>query len=111
MATLTMSEKAANEVKRLVAVNRLPESTGLRVAVKGGGCSGFTYSVGLDHRLSAIDQIIELFGARLIVDRKSLLYLVNTEVDYQDGLMGKGFVFRNPNAAKSCGCGTSFGVS
>src|ERR1044071_1651148 len=109
MASLSMTEKAANEVKRLVAGNRLPESTGLRVAVKGGGCSGFTYSVGLDHRLAAIDQVIEQFGARLIVDRKSLLYLVNTQIDYQDGLMGKGFVFSNPNATKSCGCGTSFG--
>jgi iron-sulfur cluster assembly protein len=110
MAALTMTEKAANEVKRLVAAQHLPDGTGLRVAVKGGGCSGFTYSVALDHRLSAIDQVIDVHGARLIVDRKSLLYLVGTEVDYQDDLMGKGFFFKNPIATKSCGCGTSFAV-
>ncbi len=105
---ITLTEKAASEVKRLVAAQHLPESTGLRVTVKGGGCAGFTYSVGLDHRLSAIDLVSEFHGARLIVDRKSLLYLKGTQVDYQDGLMGKGFIFQNPNSTKSCGCGTSF---
>ena len=88
----------------------MPESYGVRVGVKGGGCSGFTYTLGFDGEVKEGDTIIEDNEVKLFIDGKSLFYLSGTELDYSDGLNGKGFVFSNPNATKTCGCGESFGV-
>ena len=93
-----------------MAQNNIPETYGLRVGVKGGGCSGLSYSLGFDKEARAGDKIITKDGVQLFVDPKSLFYLSGTELDYTDGLNGKGFVFNNPSAAKTCGCGSSFGV-
>ncbi|HRE11564.1 MAG TPA: iron-sulfur cluster assembly accessory protein, partial [Ignavibacteria bacterium] len=82
----------------------------LRIGVKGGGCSGLTYTLGFDAELKANDKILTYDNIRVAVDWKSILYLTGTTVDYTDGLTGKGFVFNNPSAKKTCGCGSSFGV-
>jgi iron-sulfur cluster assembly protein len=109
-AEIRITEKAAKEVKKIMEENKVPENYGLRVGVKGGGCSGLTYSLGFDAGSKEGDTTIEANGIRLFVDGKSLFYLSGTLLDYTDGLNGKGFVFNNPNAAKTCGCGESFGV-
>jgi iron-sulfur cluster assembly protein len=99
---------AVSEVKRLLAKENKPE-LGLRIGVRSGGCSGFSYVLGFDAP-QAEDKIEEVEGIKLLVDSKSIPYLDGTELDYQDGLQGKGFTFHNPNATKSCGCGESFSV-
>jgi iron-sulfur cluster assembly protein len=105
-----VTERAAKEVARIIDEQKLPEATALRVGVKGGGCSGFSYTLGFDDTLSEVDQISEVAGVRVVCDPKSFLYLNGTEIDFEDNLMGRGFKFGNPNAAKSCGCGESFSV-
>jgi iron-sulfur cluster assembly protein len=105
---ISLTEKAQKEIKRIMSENKVPESYGLRVGVKGGGCSGFTYTLGFDGEIKEGDSIIEFEGLKLFVDGKSLFYLSGTELDFSDGLNGKGFVFNNPNATKTCGCGESF---
>lgn len=105
-----VTERAAKEVARIIAEQKLPEGTALRVGVKGGGCSGFSYTLGFDDSVSEVDQISEVAGVRVVCDPKSFLYLNGTEIDFEDNLMGRGFKFGNPNAAKSCGCGESFSV-
>lgn len=107
---ISLTERAALEVKRIVSEQKLPEATALRVGVKGGGCSGFSYTLGFDDQVSETDQIYELAGVRVVCDPKSFLYLNGTQIDFEDNLMGRGFKFGNPNAAKSCGCGESFSV-
>ncbi len=107
---IKITEKAAKEVKTIMAENNIPENYGLRVGVKGGGCSGLTYTLGFDGEPKEGDSTIEQNGVKLFVDGKSLFYLSGTELDFTDGLNGKGFVFNNPNATKTCGCGESFGV-
>ncbi len=107
---IKMTEKAVKEVKKIMSENKVPENYGLRVGVKGGGCSGLTYSLGFDAAAKEGDTTIEQNGIKLFVDGKSLFYLSGTVLDYTDGLNGKGFVFNNPNATKTCGCGESFGV-
>jgi iron-sulfur cluster assembly protein len=82
----------------------------LRVSVKGGGCSGFSYVMGFDAEPRETDKVMVVNGLRVFVDPKSLFYISGTVLDYSDGLNGKGFVFQNPKAAKTCGCGSSFGV-
>lgn len=91
------------------------ESLGLaegfvRVGVQGGGCSGLTYQLKFDSQLLDTDKVFEDKGVRIVVDKKSILYLVGTELDFSDGLNGKGFQFNNPNATRTCGCGESFAV-
>ena len=105
-----VTERAAKEVARIISEQKLPEGTALRVGVKGGGCSGFSYTLGFDDSVSEVDQISEVAGVRVVCDPKSFLYLNGTEIDFEDNLMGRGFKFGNPNAAKSCGCGESFSV-
>ena len=105
---IIVTEKAARQIKKLMVDNTIPESHGLRMGVKGGGCSGLSYILGFDAEPKPNDTIIELYGIRIYVDPKSLFFLSGTELDYQDGLNGKGFIFNNPNAAKTCGCGNSF---
>ncbi len=107
---ITLTEKAAEQVSAIRKQNNIPETHGLRVGVKGGGCSGLTYVLGFDAEPKQGDKIFELHGVRVFIDPKSLFYLSGTQLDYQDGLNGKGFVFNNPQAAKTCGCGNSFGV-
>ena len=107
---ISLTEKAINEIKRIMSENQVPDSYGLRVGVKGGGCSGFSYTLGFDAEAKEGDTTIEDGEVKLFIDGKSLFYLAGTELDFSDGLNGKGFVFSNPNATKTCGCGDSFGV-
>ncbi len=104
-----LSEKAAGEVKRIIEEQKLEEGTLLRIGVAGGGCSGFQYSLGFDRGYDdSADHKFEYFGVTMVVDKKSALYLDGTTVDFYDGLEKRGFTFDNPNAVKSCGCGSSF---
>ena len=82
----------------------------LRVGVVGGGCSGLSYKLDFDNEVKPMDQVFEDKGMKIVTDLKSFLYLVNTELEFSDGLNGKGFYFINPNASRSCGCGDSFAV-
>ena len=107
---MTITPKALEEINTLKADNSIPESYGLRVGIKGGGCSGFSYVLAFDAEPREGDKILNLAGVKVFIDPKSLAYLSGTNLDYQDGLNGKGFVFHNPHAAKTCGCGNSFGV-
>lgn len=105
-----ITERAASELRRIIDEQALPEGTALRVGVKGGGCSGFSYTLGFDDKVNPTDQIQELDDVRVVCDPKSFLYLNGTTVDFEDNLMGRGFKFQNPNASKTCGCGESFTV-
>ena len=107
---ISLTEKAFSEVKKIMEQNKIPETYGLRVGVKGGGCSGLSYSLGFDGESRESDKIIVKDGVQIFVDPKSLFYLSGTQLDFTDGLNGRGFVFNNPNATKSCGCGSSFGA-
>lgn len=103
-----LTEKAAEQIRKLMADNGIPAEHGLRVGVKGGGCSGFSYVLGFDNEPKATDRTFDQHGIRVFVDPKSLFYLSGTQLDFEDGLNGKGFVFNNPNAKRTCGCGSSF---
>ena len=108
--TISITDKALKQVKQIMSENNIPDNYALRVSVKGGGCSGFTYNLGFDGEEKDGDTVIEKDGLNIAVDGKSLFYLTGMILDYSDGLNGKGFVFDNPNASKTCGCGESFGV-
>jgi iron-sulfur cluster assembly protein len=103
-----VTEKAATKIHELMARDGVPETGGLRVGVQGGGCSGLTYAMRLETQARDRDKVFEENGARVFVDPKSYLYLNNTTLDYQEDLMRQGFVFHNPQATRSCGCGSSF---
>ncbi len=104
-----LTEKAAKKIIALLEKDGVPaQSGGLRVGVQGGGCSGLSYAMRLDTQARDRDKIFEEFGARIFVDAKSLLYLSGTTLEYEETLMRQGFVFQNPNAARNCGCGSSF---
>ena len=107
---IVLSEKARSEITKIMASNNIPETYGLRVGVKGGGCSGLSYSLGFDKEAREGDKKITIDGVNIFVDPKSLFYLSGTQLDYTDGLNGKGFQFINPNASRTCGCGESFSV-
>ncbi len=105
---LALSENALKQVKQLKATQNLPDTAFLRMGVKGGGCSGMSYSLEFDTEIGPHDKEFEIDGVRVVCDKKSYLYLAGTTLDYvQEGLTG-GFTFVNPNAKSSCGCGTSF---
>jgi iron-sulfur cluster assembly protein len=104
---IRITERAAEAVKKAIAAGNLAEETPLRVKVKAGGCSGFSYSLDFDTAPGEGDRVVEEHGVRLLIDPRSELYLAGTEIDYSGGLSGQ-FVFRNPNATGSCGCGKSF---
>ncbi|MEZ4467728.1 MAG: iron-sulfur cluster insertion protein ErpA [bacterium] len=108
-AMLTLTETAATKIRELIAKRPHP-TDGLRVGVRGGGCSGFTYFLEFAEEPGENDRSIECSGVNLFVDRKSFLYLMGTEIDFVDGLAGAGFKFNNPNARRTCGCGESFSV-
>ena len=107
---VSISELAATKIKYFAEKQGMKENIGVRVAVKGGGCSGLTYDLQITDVELESDKTIEQYGVKVMVDKKSYIYLVGTELEFSDGLNGKGFVFTNPNAKKSCGCGTSFSV-
>ena len=107
--TIRITEKAAGKVKDF-ARQRAMEKFGLKVAVKGGGCSGLTYVLDIVEGPDEADKVIEDQGLHLFVPKKAFVFLAGTLLDFSDGLNGKGFVFTNPNAKKTCGCGTSFSV-
>jgi iron-sulfur cluster assembly protein len=107
---VTLTEKAAAQVLKLKMENNIPQTHGLRLGVKGGGCSGLSYVLGFDEHPKENDKVFVLQGMTVFVDPKSLFYIGGTVLDFSDGLNGKGFVFNNPQAAKTCGCGNSFGV-
>ena len=107
---VSISELAATKIKYFAEKQGIKENIGVRVAVKGGGCSGLTYDLQITDQELESDKTIEQYGVKVMVDKKSYIYLVGTELEFSDGLNGKGFVFTNPNAKKSCGCGTSFSV-
>ena len=108
--SILLTEKAASQIKKIVTESGLPaEETRLRVGVKGGGCSGFSYMLDLTEEPKGdMDEELESNGIKVLVDMKSLLYLDGTEIDFKDEVMQQGFVFKNPNATSSCGCGSSF---
>ncbi|HYM37766.1 MAG TPA: iron-sulfur cluster assembly accessory protein [Nitrospiraceae bacterium] len=104
---ITLSAAALKEVKRLINVQGLTEG-GLRVGVKGGGCSGLSYTINFDEKIGPHDTVYEFDGVKVIVDAKSAIYLQGTQLDFQKDLMSGSFKFINPNAEKTCGCGESF---
>lgn len=106
---IQLTESAAEKVRELI--EKRPSTTeGLRVGVRGGGCSGFTYFLEFAESANKGDREVDSFGVTLFVDPKSYLYLMGTEIDYVDSLAGAGFKFQNPNARRTCGCGESFSV-
>jgi iron-sulfur cluster assembly accessory protein len=108
-ALVTLTESAATKVKELMAEEPAGEATVLRIAVQGGGCSGFEYALGFDSGAQEGDQQIDAFGVPVVVDPFSAPYLQGTEIDFLDGLQG-GFAINNPNVSSACGCGHSFQV-
>jgi len=107
---ITVSEEAKQHAIELMRADNKPVDTFIRVGVEGGGCSGLSYKLEFDNVMKEGDQAFEDKGIKIVVDRKSFLYLVGTELQYTGGLNGKGFVFNNPNASRTCGCGESFSV-
>lgn len=107
--TLNITEAAATEIKKFMAGEEgLPETSGLRVRVVPGGCSGFQYSLNIEEESRQGDHVFDEKGVRLFVDMFSAQYLNGVQIDYVTGVMGSGFTFKNPNATGSCGCGSSF---
>ena len=108
MATITLTERAASRIKEIVSAD--PTKRALRVAVNGGGCSGFQYEFGLAGAPNTDDLILERDGAMALIDQVSQAYLAGAEIDFVDDLIGQSFKVKNPNAIASCGCGTSFSI-
>jgi len=106
---ITVSNTASEEIKKLIKLEDTSKNY-IRVSVKGGGCSGLMYDLSFDATKTDADMICEHNDVMILVDKKSLLYLVGTELDFTSGLNGKGFQFVNPNASRTCGCGESFSV-
>ena len=105
---ITLSEVAAKEIKSIIQEQGLNKDVCLRVGVKGGGCSGFTYDLYFEDKPTDMDEQFDANGVKLYVDPLSVQYLDNTEIDYVEGLHGSGFKFNNPNVKGTCGCGSSF---
>lgn len=105
---ITLTEKAAEKIKKVFEENNMPADSCLRLGVKGGGCSGFSYTLDVTDKPAADDEVFTSHDVRIVCDPKSYLYLNGTEVDYEDSMIQGGFKFNNPNASKSCGCGSSF---
>ncbi len=102
-----LSDRAAQEIKKIMSTKEIPEGFSLRVGVRGGGCSGMSYILGFD-KMREHDTSFEIDGITVYMDKRHGLYLMGTTVDYHDGLNARGFTFNNPNATKTCGCGSSF---
>tara|TARA_A200000159_G_scaffold5397_1_gene4983 strand:- start:7171 stop:7494 length:324 start_codon:yes stop_codon:yes gene_type:complete len=106
---ITLTENAANALNNFFS-NMEPKPIGVRVGVQGGGCSGFTYQLGYAYDVKEGDRELESHGVKIVIDRKSLLYLMGTQIDYINELGQSGFKFENPAAKRTCGCGESFGI-
>jgi len=107
---ISVTDKAKERIINLRIEEGKSENHNIRVSVKGGGCSGLMYDLGFDDKINPVDQVFEDKGVKILVNKKSLLYLLGTTLDFSDGLNGKGFQFINPNASRTCGCGESFSV-
>lgn len=107
---IKVKESAKTKILSLLSDEGKAADSFVRVGVKGGGCSGLMYNLEFDSELTDEDKLIEDNGVKIVVDKKSVLYLVGTELDFSDGLNGKGFSFVNPNASRTCGCGESFSI-
>ena len=107
---ILVTDKAKQEISTLLSAEGKSEDQNIRVSVKGGGCSGLMYDLSFDPEVQESDEVFEDKGVKILVDKKSLLYLLGTTLDFSDGLNGKGFQFINPNASRTCGCGESFAV-
>ncbi len=107
---VTVSDKAREHLSNLRKEEGHDETFGIRVEVKGGGCSGLSYDLTFDNQEKPGDHVVDDNGVRVYVGAKSLLYLIGTQLDFTDGLNGNGFVFNNPNASRTCACGESFAV-
>ncbi|MDA0999157.1 MAG: iron-sulfur cluster assembly accessory protein [bacterium] len=107
--TIEVTDKAVENIKRLQEKEGKADTV-VRVGVRGGGCSGLSYVLQFEsaEKAGLMDHVIEKDGARIVIDKKSLIFLAGTTLDFDDGLMGKGFTFKNPNAHQTCGCGESF---
>jgi iron-sulfur cluster assembly protein len=105
---ISFTEKAASKVLSIMKDQKVADDTRVRVGVKGGGCSGFTYTVDFETRKGKFDLEYESFGLTVLVDKKSHLYIKGTEIDWSDNLNDRGLKFNNPSAKGSCGCRTSF---
>src|ERR1700740_2056033 len=107
---LFVSEKAKEKIQSIMHEQHMDESHFVRVSVEGGGCSGLSYKMDFDSNLKSDDQEFEDKGIKLVTDLRSFLYVCNTTLEYSDGLNGKGFQFKTPNATRTCACGESFAV-
>ena len=108
---VTLEPKALEHVIELMMEGGLtPDTHNLLVGIKGGGCSGLSYTMDFDDKIEATDEVVQADGLKVVIDRKSLLYLYGTQLTYSDGLNGKGFAWENPNASRTCGCGESFSL-
>ena len=107
---IKISENAAKHIQNIITAEGHTAETLLRVKVKRGGCSGFSYKLDFDDQQTDADKIFDDNGVKLVIDSESILYLLGMTLDYEGGLNGSGFVFSNPNASKTCGCGASFAV-
>jgi|TARA_R110000796_G_scaffold8846_4_gene30084 iron-sulfur cluster assembly protein len=108
---VNVSDTAANQLQSIfLEENKVPKDNYVRVGVKSGGCSGLSYILDFDDKSSEGDKVVESNGINLLIDKKSLLYLIGTTLEYSSGLNGKGFHWSNPNASRSCGCGESFSL-
>jgi len=105
-----VSDSARDQVNHLIASGQHDSNSFVRVGVQGGGCSGLMYQLDFDTELKETDEVFEDNDTKVVVDKKSILYLAGTTLDFSGGLNGKGFVFTNPNATRTCGCGESFSV-
>ena len=107
---IKVKDSAKEKILSLLSKEGKPADSFVRVGVKGGGCSGLMYNLEFDSELKEDDKLIEDNGIKIVIDKKSILYLAGTELDFSDGLNGKGFSFINPNASRTCGCGESFSI-
>lgn len=107
---IKVSDSARNQVFKLIKFDEMPANSFIRVGVKSGGCSGLSYDLSFDTELKENDKSFEDNDVTVVVEKKSLLYLIGTTLEYEGGLNGKGFSFNNPNASRTCGCGESFAV-
>ncbi len=107
---IEVTDQAREQVRNLITQKGLEEPVYIRVGVKGGGCSGLMYDLDFDQETKETDKVFEDNDVKIVVDKKSFLYLAGTRLDYSGGLNGKGFQFVNPNASRTCGCGESFAV-
>ena len=107
---ITVTDKAKEKLVTLRGEGKYDENYFVRVGVEGGGCSGLSYKLDFDNAMKPDDKVFEDKGIKIVVDKKSFLYLLGTELEFTDGLNGKGFQFNNPNATRTCGCGESFSI-